>query len=108
VEEPEVETDDPLDISAGRGSTMGVNRYAVPSDIVKHLSEKNIQTFRLLSESWHRFLGLESRSGGADVEGENANADADTDEHKSDVVAANELYRLLEVGSASGVNGKKN
>lgn len=66
VDEPEVESDDSLEISAGRGSAIGVNRYAVPSDIVKHLTERNIQTFRPLSESWHRFLGLESRkaSGG--------------------------------------------
>jgi len=68
VDEPEVESDDPLEISAGRGSAIGVNRYAVPSDIVKHLSEKNIQTFRPLSESWHRFLGLESRKAGAEEE----------------------------------------
>jgi hypothetical protein len=61
VDEPEIETDDPLEISAGRGSAIGVNRYAVPSDIVKHLSERNIQTFRPLSESWHRFLALHSR-----------------------------------------------
>jgi hypothetical protein len=66
VDEPEVESDDPLEISAGRGSAVGVNRYAVPSDIVKHLSEKSIQTFRPLSESWHRFLGLESRRVGAE------------------------------------------
>jgi hypothetical protein len=68
VDEPEVESDDPLEISAGRGSAVGVNRYAVPSDIVKHLSEKNIQTFRPLSESWHRFLGLESRKASAGEE----------------------------------------
>jgi hypothetical protein len=58
TDEPEVESDDPLERSAGRGSAIGVNRYAVPSYIIKHLSEKNIQTFRPLSESWHRFLGL--------------------------------------------------
>jgi hypothetical protein len=69
VDEPEVESDDPLEISAGRGSAIGVNRYAVPSDIVKHLSERNVQTFRPLSESWHRFLGLESRKAGAGGEG---------------------------------------
>jgi hypothetical protein len=51
VDEPEIETDDLLEISVGRGSAIGVNRYAVLSDIVKHLSERNIQTFRLLSES---------------------------------------------------------
>ena len=61
VEEPEVELDDPLEISAGRGSAVGVNRYAVRSDIVRHLSQRNIDTFRPLSESWHRFLGLQSR-----------------------------------------------
>jgi hypothetical protein len=61
VDEPEVEFDDPLKTSAGQGSAIGVNRYAVPNDIVKHLSEGNIQTFRPLSESWHSFLGLESR-----------------------------------------------
>jgi hypothetical protein len=38
VEEPEIESDDPLEISAGRGSAVGVNRYAVRSDIVRHLS----------------------------------------------------------------------
>jgi hypothetical protein len=69
VDEPEVESDDPLEISAGRGSAVGVNRYAVPSDIVKHLSERNIQTFRPLSESWHRFLGLESRKASVGEEG---------------------------------------
>jgi superfamily II DNA helicase RecQ len=61
IEEPEMETDDPLEISAGRGSAVGVNRYAVRSDIVRHLSQRNMDTFRPLSESWHRFLGLESR-----------------------------------------------
>ena len=60
MDEPEVESDDPLEISTSRGSAIGVNRYSVPSDIVKHLSERNIQTFRPLSKSWYRFLGLES------------------------------------------------
>lgn len=62
VEEPEMEEgEDPLEVSAGRGSAVGVNRYAVRSDIVRHLSQRNIDTFRPLSESWHRFLGLQSR-----------------------------------------------
>jgi hypothetical protein len=61
VEEPEMEGEDPLEISAGRGSAVGVNRYAVRSDIVRHLSQRNIDTFRPLSQSWHRFLGLQSR-----------------------------------------------
>jgi len=51
VEEPEVEIDDPLEQSAGRGSAVGVNRYAVSTNIVKHLSQRNIDTFRPLSES---------------------------------------------------------
>lgn len=58
VNEPEVESDDLLEISARRGSAIGVNRCAVPNDTVKHLSEKNIYTFRPLRESWHRCLGL--------------------------------------------------
>jgi hypothetical protein len=61
VEEPEMEGEDPLEISAGRGSVVGVNRYAVRSDIVRHLSQRNIDTLRPLSQSWHRFLGLQSR-----------------------------------------------
>ncbi|KAG5920002.1 hypothetical protein E4U61_000340 [Claviceps capensis] len=63
VEEPEVETEDPLEMSAGRGSAVGVNRYAVRSGLVKHLSQRNIDTFRPLSQSWHSFLGLDSRKG---------------------------------------------
>jgi hypothetical protein len=61
VEEPEVELEDPLEQSAGRGAAVGVNRYAVSKDIVRHLTQRNIDTFRPLSESWHRFLGLASR-----------------------------------------------
>ncbi|KAG6091014.1 hypothetical protein E4U31_007459 [Claviceps sp. LM219 group G6] len=63
VEEPEVADEDPLEMSAGRGSEMGAHRYAVPSDLVKHLSQRNIDTFRPLSQSWHHFLGLDSRKG---------------------------------------------
>lgn len=103
VEEPEVETDDPLDISAGRGSAIGVNRYAVPSDIVKHLSEKNIQTFRPLSESWHRFLGLESRSEGTDVEGE----DADADEHTPPAKRQRMAMQATTIGLATPMSSNK-
>ena len=49
VEEAEVEDDDTLEISAGRGAEVGVNRYRVSIDIVKHLSSRLINTFRLLS-----------------------------------------------------------
>ncbi|KAK5188217.1 hypothetical protein LTR92_011689, partial [Exophiala xenobiotica] len=39
---------------------MGASRYAVPADIIKHLSVRSLDTFRPLSEGWHRFLGLVS------------------------------------------------
>lgn len=61
VEEPEVEDEDPLEQSAGRSSATGASRYAVSTNIVRHLSQRNIDTFRPLSESWHRFLGLATR-----------------------------------------------
>jgi len=51
---------DPLELSAGRGEVMGAQRYGVPSNIVKHLSIRSMETFRQLSEGWHRFLGLSS------------------------------------------------
>jgi hypothetical protein len=39
VEEPEMEEgEDPLEVSIGRSSAISVNRYAVRSDIVRHLS----------------------------------------------------------------------
>jgi hypothetical protein len=49
VEEAEVEDDDALEMSAGRGAEVGVNRYGVSIDIVKHLSSRSIDTFRPLS-----------------------------------------------------------
>ncbi len=58
VEEAEVEADSPLEMSAGRTERIGVNRYGVPSDMVKHLSIRSLRTFRPLSEAWHRFLGM--------------------------------------------------
>ncbi|TKA60633.1 hypothetical protein B0A49_13140 [Cryomyces minteri] len=60
VEEAEIDTDDALEMSAGRGGEIGINRYGVSSDIVKHLSNRSIDTFRPLSEAWHAFLGLSS------------------------------------------------
>jgi hypothetical protein len=51
---------DPLELSAGRGEVMGAQRYGVPSNIVKHLSIRSMETFRQLSEGWHWFLGLSS------------------------------------------------
>ena len=49
VEEAEVEDDDALEMSAGRGAEIGVNRDGVSVDIVKHLSSRSIDTFRPLS-----------------------------------------------------------
>ncbi|KAL2356827.1 hypothetical protein BJ546DRAFT_414682 [Cryomyces antarcticus] len=54
VEEAEVELEDALELHAGRGEKIGVQRYGVPSDIVKHLSIRSMETFRPLSEAWHR------------------------------------------------------
>jgi hypothetical protein len=49
VEEAEVEDDDALEMSASRGAEIGVNRYGVSIDIMKHLSSRSIDTFRPLS-----------------------------------------------------------
>lgn len=60
IEEPEREGEDPIELQSGRTEAMGASRYAVPADIIKHLSVRSIDTFRPLSEGWHRFLGLSS------------------------------------------------
>jgi hypothetical protein len=60
VEEAEVEDDDALEMSAGRGAEVGVNRYGVSVDIAKHLSSRSIDTFRPLSRRWHEFLKMAS------------------------------------------------
>jgi superfamily II DNA helicase RecQ len=60
VEEPEVDEDDPLEVSAGRGGEVGANRYGVSLDVIKHLSSRSIDTFRPLCQKWHEFLGLAS------------------------------------------------
>jgi hypothetical protein len=49
VKELEIEEDDPLEISAGRGSKVRAKRYGVLLDIIKHLSSRSIDTFRPLS-----------------------------------------------------------
>jgi len=64
VEEPQVEVENALELHAGRGERIGVQRYGVPSDVVKHLSMRSMETFRPLSEAWHRSLGLSSDEGG--------------------------------------------
>jgi hypothetical protein len=60
VEEPEMDEDDLLEISAGRGGEVGAKRYGVLLDVIKHLSSRSINTFRPLSQKWHEFLGLAS------------------------------------------------
>jgi len=60
VEEPEMELESELELSAGRGEAVGSLRYGVRADIVKHLSIRSMETFRPLSEAWHAFLGLSS------------------------------------------------
>jgi superfamily II DNA/RNA helicase len=59
-EEPEEETDDSLEMQAGRGGEVGAKRYGVSMDIIKNLSSRSIDTFRPLCQQWHRFLALES------------------------------------------------
>jgi len=44
-----MDKDDPLEISAGRGSEVGAKRYGVSLDVIKHLSSRSIDTFRPLS-----------------------------------------------------------
>lgn len=60
VEEAEMDDDDGLEISAGRSSEIGANRYGVSLDVIKHLSSRSIDTFRPLSTEWHTFFGLQS------------------------------------------------
>lgn len=60
VEEPEQQVEDPLELQSGRGEAFGATRYGVRADIVKHMTPKLIETFRPISEGWHRFLGLAS------------------------------------------------
>ena len=62
VEDEEEEQDeDALEVSAGRGGEIGTNRYGVPMDVIQHLSNKTVDTFRPLSMKWHSFLGLQSK-----------------------------------------------
>ena len=60
MEEPEMDTDDALEMSAGRSGAVGADRYGVSMDVIKHLSSRTVDTFRPLSEKWHAFLGLRS------------------------------------------------
>jgi superfamily II DNA helicase RecQ len=62
IEEAEIdeEGESALELQSARTTAMGVSNYSVPADIVKHLSIRSMDTFRPLSELWHRFLGLAS------------------------------------------------
>jgi superfamily II DNA helicase RecQ len=63
VEEAEVEEDgeDVMELQNSRTTRMGVGNYAVPIDIVKHLSVRSIEAFRPLSMLWHQFLGVDGK-----------------------------------------------
>ena len=60
VEELEIDEDDLLEISARRDGEVRAKCYGVLLDVIKHLSSWSIDTFRLLSQKWHEFLGLAS------------------------------------------------
>jgi superfamily II DNA helicase RecQ len=62
VEEAEIdeEGESALELQSARTTKMGIGNYSVPVDIIKHLSIRSMETFRPLSELWHRFLGLAS------------------------------------------------
>ena len=44
-----MDEDDLLEISARRGSEVRAIRYGVSLDVIKHLSSRSIDNFRLLS-----------------------------------------------------------
>jgi superfamily II DNA helicase RecQ len=60
VEEPEVEEESGLELQSGRGEAVGTSHYGVPINIIQNLSVRSLETFRPLSEAWHRFLQLAS------------------------------------------------
>jgi superfamily II DNA or RNA helicase len=62
IEEVEIdeEGESALELQSARTTKMGLGNYSVSVDIVKHLSIRSMETFRPLSELWHRFLGLAS------------------------------------------------
>ncbi|KAG6054774.1 hypothetical protein E4U32_006692 [Claviceps aff. humidiphila group G2b] len=44
VEDEELAIEDPLEMSAGRGTATGATRYAVRSDLIRHLTQDNVDT----------------------------------------------------------------
>lgn len=90
-DEPEEETDDSLEMQAGRGGEVGAKRYGVSMDIIKNLSSRSIDTFRPLCQQWHRFLALEScrAEGGTKRKRQDEHEDGDVGrEPRTDVLAA--------------------
>ena len=45
MEAPEVDTNDPLEMSASRSGEIGGNRYGVSVDVVKYINDRSINTF---------------------------------------------------------------
>ncbi|KIV98766.1 uncharacterized protein PV09_09464 [Verruconis gallopava] len=70
VEEAEVDEtgESALELQNARTTQTGLTTYSVPVDIIKHLSIRSIDTFRPLSELWHKFFGLASRQKGGDTD----------------------------------------
>ncbi|OAF98608.1 uncharacterized protein CC84DRAFT_1047274, partial [Paraphaeosphaeria sporulosa] len=66
-EEPKAKDESPLELQNSWTTATGVSVYSVPIDIVKHLSNRSIKTFRPLSEAWHNFLGLGKQMNGGQV-----------------------------------------
>jgi hypothetical protein len=64
VDEEEVDDngEDIVELQNSRTTSMGIGNYAVPIDIVKHLSVRSINAFRPLSILWHRFLGVDEEA----------------------------------------------
>jgi superfamily II DNA helicase RecQ len=89
VEEPEVDEDDPLEVSASRGGEIGANRYGVSLDVIKHLSSRSIDTFRPLCQKWHGFLGLASYGKKGQKRGLQTSSDSSTSLHTHSLSSAN-------------------
>lgn len=96
AEEPEEETDDGLEMQAGRGGEVGAKRYGVSMDIIKNLSSRSIDTFRPLCQQWHQFLGLESSRTAQSTKRKRV-----ADEPDTDVLAA--FKRLRREWTAKGL-----
>jgi hypothetical protein len=64
VDEEEVDNngEDIVELQNSRTTSMGISNYAVLIDIVKYLSVRSIDAFRLLSILWYRFLGVDEEA----------------------------------------------